>query len=240
MPVTKLHKIDTGYDIIPRESVDSLSSADAIAIYTILLTRPQDWVIHKEWLKNRVGIGDDRYAKAIKELKEKGFWEVQSVKDEEGKMAGRIVHFYPIPKYAISRCSGIPEVRENPPLKETENELKIKREIFIPPTVEQVAAYIAERGSHVDAEDFVDFYTSKGWMVGKNKMKDWKACVRTWERQSKKEVRNETSKPASKQDLHREATHRIQRGLQQALLDDGFFGADEADVPREVDFSAYH
>lgn len=53
---------------------------------------------------------------------------------------------------------------------------------FIPPTVEEVKAYCTERKNHVDAERFVDFYASKGWIVGKTKMKDWKACVRTWEK----------------------------------------------------------
>lgn len=53
---------------------------------------------------------------------------------------------------------------------------------FIPPTVDQVREYCLERNNSVDAETFVDFYTGKGWMVGKNKMKDWKAAVRTWEK----------------------------------------------------------
>lgn len=53
---------------------------------------------------------------------------------------------------------------------------------FNPPTVEEVTAYCKERKNNVDAERFVDFYTAKGWMVGKNKMKDWKSAVRTWER----------------------------------------------------------
>ena len=53
---------------------------------------------------------------------------------------------------------------------------------FTPPTLEEVQAYCIERGNNVDAERFIDFYSSKGWMVGKNKMKDWKAAVRNWER----------------------------------------------------------
>ena len=53
---------------------------------------------------------------------------------------------------------------------------------FIPPALQEVQAYCQERGNKVDAEQFIDFYAAKGWMVGKNKMKDWKACVRTWER----------------------------------------------------------
>lgn len=53
---------------------------------------------------------------------------------------------------------------------------------FYPPSIEDVAAYCAERQNRIDPERFIDFYTAKGWMVGKNKMKDWKACIRTWEK----------------------------------------------------------
>lgn len=60
------------------------------------------------------------------------------------------------------------------------------RKPFIPPTVEEVGAYCTERGNSVDPEAFVDFYASKGWMIGKNKMKDWKAAVRTWEQGDKR------------------------------------------------------
>lgn len=57
---------------------------------------------------------------------------------------------------------------------------KVKR--FVPPTVEDVAAYCRERGNHVDPQRWFDYYTANGWKVGRNAMKDWKACVRTWER----------------------------------------------------------
>ena len=50
-----------------------------------------------------------------------------------------------------------------------------------PPTVEEVQAYCFERCNNVDAQRFVDYYSSNGWMVGRSKMKDWKAAVRTWE-----------------------------------------------------------
>ena len=53
---------------------------------------------------------------------------------------------------------------------------------FRPPTVEEVEAYCFERNNRVDPERFVDFYSSNGWKVGKNPMKDWKAAVRTWEK----------------------------------------------------------
>ncbi len=56
---------------------------------------------------------------------------------------------------------------------------------FAPPSVEEVVSYCRERKNGVDAQRFVDFYASKGWKVGNNPMKDWKAAVRTWEGRDK-------------------------------------------------------
>lgn len=68
---------------------------------------------------------------------------------------------------------------------------KAKSTRFVPPTIEEVREYCKERDNNVDAERFVDFYSAKGWMVGKNKMKDWKACVRTWEKRDKEDKPSE-------------------------------------------------
>jgi DNA-binding transcriptional MerR regulator len=62
---------------------------------------------------------------------------------------------------------------------------KKERMLFIVPSLQEVSAYCQERNNNVDSQKFFDFYESKGWMVGKNKMKDWKAAVRTWEDKSK-------------------------------------------------------
>lgn len=56
---------------------------------------------------------------------------------------------------------------------------------FTPPTLQEVTDYCQSRNNGVDPQRFIDFYASKGWMVGKNAMKDWKACVRTWEGRDK-------------------------------------------------------
>jgi hypothetical protein len=55
---------------------------------------------------------------------------------------------------------------------------------FTKPTIEEIQEYCKERNNGINAEAFYDFYESKDWYVGKNKMKDWKACVRTWEKRS--------------------------------------------------------
>lgn len=52
---------------------------------------------------------------------------------------------------------------------------------FSKPTLEEIIAYCKERNNNVDPQRFYDFYESKGWRVGNQPMKDWKACVRTWE-----------------------------------------------------------
>lgn len=56
---------------------------------------------------------------------------------------------------------------------------------FRKPTFEEVSAYCKERNNNVDPQRFIDFYESKGWKVGKTPMKDWKACIRTWEKDDK-------------------------------------------------------
>jgi hypothetical protein len=63
---------------------------------------------------------------------------------------------------------------------------------FVPPTLEEVQAYIVEKGYSVDAESFIAFYQSKNWYVGKNKMKDWKAAILTWEKREREQPRRTT------------------------------------------------
>jgi hypothetical protein len=94
--------------------------------------------------------------------------------------------------------SNVTVIQSNPiqsnPIRESESNLYVgekesptppdtskQKKQFILPEVEEIFAYCSERNNKVDPQRFFDFYQSKGWMVGKNKMKDWKAAVRTWE-----------------------------------------------------------
>jgi hypothetical protein len=70
-----------------------------------------------------------------------------------------------------------------------------KKQNFIPPTLEEVKEYCKERKNNVDPDKWINHYTANGWMVGKNKMKDWKAAVRTWE---KNNIQSQTSIVAQK------------------------------------------
>ena len=66
-----------------------------------------------------------------------------------------------------------------------EKEIYKEKERFKKPTLEEVEDYCKERNNEIDPQKFIDFYEAKDWMIGKNKMKDWKACVRTWENRYK-------------------------------------------------------
>lgn len=81
-------------------------------------------------------------------------------------------------------------------IEEKRESIGENRKRFIPPTLEQVTSYCSERKNNVDPQRFIDFYESKGWMVGKNKMKDWQAAVRTWEQRD-----NEPHKSKAAQEL---------------------------------------
>lgn len=74
----------------------------------------------------------------------------------------------------------------NKEMLERENKCLNKRGTFVPPSLEEVNNYLKEIGeSRFTANSFIDFYQMKGWMVGKNKMKDWKAAIRTWQQRTR-------------------------------------------------------
>lgn len=138
-------------------------------------------------------LSKDRVSRVVSSLRDKGYVDVTVFYREGSKQVERRV-ITPIGYRRIHR-EGIGE-KTNTPIGENteENNTSIsnttnktidgveKRKRFVPPTVEEVSEYCKERGNAVDPQRFVDYYESNGWMRGNTKIKDWKACVRTWER----------------------------------------------------------
>ena len=88
------------------------------------------------------------------------------------------------PKQNRTQTEAEPYVNVN--VNVNDNKKKSTKESrFVPPSVQQVKDYCRERGNAVNPEQFVDFYQSKNWMVGSNKMRDWRAAVRTWEKRDR-------------------------------------------------------
>ena len=69
----------------------------------------------------------------------------------------------------------------NPPISPLTGGKREKAKLFTPPLLDDVRDYCKSRGNGIDPDEWYDFYASKGWMIGRNKMVDWKAAVRTWE-----------------------------------------------------------
>ena len=121
---------------------------------------------------------------------------------EFGRLGGRPKKPQENPKETPKKPQENPKETPNVNVNDNVNVIKKKdtsvskeKVHFVPPTLENVIGYCQEKEfENVDAQRFVDFYESKGWMVGKNKMKDWKAAVRNWARNETKE-----SKPTKKQ-----------------------------------------
>lgn len=108
----------------------------------------------------------------------------------------------------INVITDVTKITDNDNVNDNDNVIKEKkikkRKVFQKPTIEEIQQYCTDRKNNVDAERFYDFYESKGWKVGKEPMKDWKACVRTWEKNSTPVQRNEKSKKSYQSYLQRE------------------------------------
>lgn len=83
-------------------------------------------------------------------------------------------------------------------------ELRRRPQAFTPPSPEEVRAYCRERGSCVDPQQWFDHYSSNGWKVGRNPMRDWKASVRTWERNGLRPL--SSSKPSTRAQANQDST----------------------------------
>lgn len=92
-------------------------------------------------------------------------------------------------------------------LVDLEQLMKTQSNKFVKPTLEEVKKYCQERNNNIDAENFIDYYESNGWKVGRNPMKDWKACIRTWEKNKREklnDIQTYQSKMIMEQDKARE------------------------------------
>lgn len=124
----------------------------------------------------------------------KPFLDVAARKSKGGKIASRVE------EESGKTTARVEEESDNNIKNKKKSNIKVKNNMlegnahtrFTPPTLDEVIAYCQERGNSVDAERFVSYYESNGWKVGKNPMKDWRAAVRTWERDDRPRATNQT------------------------------------------------
>ncbi len=150
-----------------------------------VLTFESGVIVIKHWRIHNT-IRQDRYnqtvyleEKSLIEIKENKSYTENKVILELGLPNGNIVE----PQHSIGKNS-VCKFSKDSGAEYSQQQSENKN--FVAPSVENVMGYCNEKGINVDAERFIDFYSSKGWMVGKNKMKDWKAAVRNWSRTEKR------------------------------------------------------
>jgi hypothetical protein len=177
------------------------------SILVHLLSLPEDWVVYKGIIWRHMNMGRDRFNKNWKGLVDKGYIVSIRVIDTETNLIkgwNHIVYEEPV----LSEFTELPNDQDSDLLsfshsenqsvykeiKEQKN--KITKDIFIIPTIEE----LQNEFPNLDSQRFHDFYSSKGWMIGKNKMKDWKAAARNWLSNNKKD--NFANKSYSKLNLN--------------------------------------
>lgn len=144
-------------------------------------------IVIKHWKMHNY-IQADRY-RPTDYVEEKSMLGIKSNKAytlDVSKMDTECIQNGYIGKVSIDKDSKDKDSKEESAIEE-----KAKR--FYPPTLDELKQYCEERKNNIDPMAFIDFYSSKGWMIGKNRMKDWKAAVRTWERKRKEQSQSESS-----------------------------------------------
>lgn len=196
------------YTIISNVCVrDNRLSLKAKGLMSLVMSLPDGWDFSIQGLSSIVKEGKSAIYAAINELKDFGYCRVISNRDDKGKIIGNDYTFYEEPytenPYTENQDMDNPNMEnqdlENQPqinkdIKEIKTEIiieenkdtnvSIKKESkhFIKPTLQEIQAYVFEKGYTFDAEAFFAFYESNGWKVGKNPMKNWKMACTTWQK----------------------------------------------------------
>lgn len=186
---------------------DKNLSIKSVGLFCILWSLPDDWDFSVRGMASILKDGESCIRTAIKELQDNGYLTI-SRERINGKLGNSIWILSENPDVENAheekrheenrsqinkeeRSIDLNKVkRENNIYGDVDENVKSPRKTnkptsrFVKPTIEEIREYCDERCNTVDVERFYDYYESNGWMVGKNKMKDWKAAVRTWERNS--------------------------------------------------------
>lgn len=205
-----IRKKNENYTVVSNVCIrDNRLSLKAKGLMSLVMSLPNDWDFSIQGLSSIVKEGKSAIYAAINELKEFGYCNVITSRDDKGKIIGNDYTFFEEP------CTDIPYTEnqdmDNPNMdnQDLDNQPQINKDIreiktkiiqekentnvfpkkkssrFIKPTVEEVDSFVKEKGYHIDAENFVNYYESKGWVVGRAPMKDWKSACVTWEKKWK-------------------------------------------------------
>lgn len=202
MPVMRVHKTKDYTVMSNTHFREREMSLKAKGLLSLMFSLPDTWDYSIAGLVAICKENETAITSTLKELKKFGYLSVTKLMPNETE-SGRIEYVYdiyetptetenlPKEKQGVENQGVVFQGAENQAQLSTNksitkelnnNKSNTNNKRFIKPTIEEIKAYCIERGNNVNAEQFYDYYEANGWKVGKNPMKDWKASVRTWER----------------------------------------------------------
>jgi DNA-binding MarR family transcriptional regulator len=184
---------------------DDKLSMQAIGLFCYIWSKPDDWQYYKNEIMKRFNCGKDALTTAINSLQENNYLFITQVRADDGKFTKSTWYLSDEGKareQAVKPQAEKPHAEkseaENQPLlilnktnteyNNIDNNIIAKKEKvknFVKPTIDELIDYCNQNVLNVDPENFIDYYNSNGWKVGKNPMKDWQATAKTWHRNNK-------------------------------------------------------
>lgn len=199
------------FTVINNDIIDAELSDGAFRLLIYMLTCADSWKFSLRGLSYVFGVGERTISERVAELKRAGYLDITRNTDEHGRFMSSEWHVYEtpvsmsqknrdvvlpqrgftatrndrnvvLPQRGFASCHKQISIKTNTNNKQVSKGTNKKGRVFKKPTVDEVAQYCQERKNSVNPQHFIDHYEANGWKVGKNPMKDWRAAVRTWER----------------------------------------------------------
>lgn len=209
---------------------DKNLSNKAKGVLAMILALPDNWDFCIKGMVSITKDGEASLRSAINEMKENGYCAMKPVRINNKiarwkylfsgeklteKLLCDFLHVENLNEGNQAQYNNLINEEKVKNKKSISNDIPKKR--FKKPTIEEIQAYIKEKKMHFDAERFFDYYESKGWLVGKSPMKDWKAACRTWEHSRKGEEKKEEDTDEMPAGMTREKWMKIQDWMQERM-----------------------
>jgi len=168
-------------------------SLKAKGLLSLILSLSTHWQLSVNGLSKICKEGKSSIATIIKELIANGYIERKMIRNGT-QFAGYQYTVFENPSFPYTENSDTenPFTENRTQYNTINNKVKNNKILkeyssrFKKPEISEIREYCTERNNNINAETFFNYYESKGWMIGKNKMKDWKASIRTWEQRTQK------------------------------------------------------
>ena len=200
------------FTVINNDIIDAELSDGAFRLLIYMLTCADGWKFSLRGLSYVFGVGERTISERVAELKRAGYLDITRNTDKHGRFTSSEWDVYETPvtmsqknrnvvlpqreitatrnyRNVVLPQRGFASCHKQISIKTNTNNKQVSKgtnkkgaKIFKKPTVDEVAQYCQERKNSVNPQHFIDHYEANGWKVGKNPMKDWRAAVRTWER----------------------------------------------------------